>query len=164
MTLSLLRKTSMAFLWLLMAAAVVPAQTAKAAHEEDSLKATVAALDSALFDAVNRCDLKTVDSFWDDNIEFYHDKSGLTVGRTAMTDSIRSNVCGKFVRELVPGTLEVYPIAGYGAVEIAEHRFLHPYAQDHGVVGQAKFMHLWQLKDGKWRITRAISYDHGLAK
>jgi hypothetical protein len=53
---------------------------------------------------------------------------------------------------------------GYGAVEIGVHRFLHPFEQDHGVVGEAKFIHLWQLKDGKWKITRVISYDHGLAK
>ena len=62
------------------------------------------------------------------------------------------------------GTLEVYPLNGYGAVEIGVHRFYHPYEQDHGEVGEAKFIHVWQNKDGVWKITRVISYDHGAAK
>jgi hypothetical protein len=44
------------------------------------------------------------------------------------------------------------------------HRFYHPYERDHGEVGEAKFIHLWQNKDGAWKITRVISYDHGAAK
>ena len=27
-------------------------------------------------------------------------------------------------------------------------------------VGEAKFVHLWQYKNGAWKITRVISYDH----
>jgi hypothetical protein len=27
-------------------------------------------------------------------------------------------------------------------------------------VGEAKFIHLWQFKNGDWKITRVISYDH----
>ena len=57
----------------------------------------------------------------------------------------------------------VHPIH-YGAVEIGVHRFYHPGAHDQDVVGEAKFVHLWQYKDGAWKITRVISYDHGLAK
>jgi len=49
---------------------------------------------------------------------------------------------------------------GYGAVEIGVHRFHHPGEQDQDVVGEAKFIMLWQNKDGAWKITRVISYDH----
>jgi hypothetical protein len=41
------------------------------------------------------------------------------------------------------------------------HRFRHPGDSD---VGEAKFVMLWQYKDGAWKITRVISYDHGAAK
>jgi hypothetical protein len=27
-------------------------------------------------------------------------------------------------------------------------------------MGEAKFIHLWQNKEGKWQITRVISFDH----
>jgi hypothetical protein len=139
-------------------------QMAKSPTQNKELFNTVAALDKALFDAVNGCDIDKVASLWADDAEFYHDKTGLMTGGKKITLAIKENLCGKVQRELVPGTLEVYPMEGYGAVEIGVHRFLHPFQQDHGVVGEAKFMHLWQLKEGKWKITRVISYDHGPAK
>ena len=129
---------------------------------QDALYQTVAALDTKLFDAVNQCDMKTVDSMWADDAEFYHDKAGLMVGRQNIVDAIKNNLCGKVTRQLVPGTLEVYPLNDYGAVEIGVHRFYHP--DDKANVGEAKFIHVWQNKDGVWKITRVISYDHGAAK
>jgi len=148
------------------------AQTVKSpAHKPAAKKAvaspllqTILALDKALFSAIDRCDMTEFASFWAEDVEFYHDKDGLTIGRDNIVTSVKNNLCGKVKRELVPGTLEVYPLNGYGAVEIGVHRFLHPGTQDHGVVGEAKFIHLWQNKDGKWKITRVISYDHGTAK
>ena len=131
---------------------------------QDALYQTVAALDTKLFDAVNHCDMKTVDSMWADDAEFYHDKNGLMVGRQNIVDAIKNNLCGKVTRQLVPGTLEVYPLNGYGAVEIGVHRFYHPDDPDQRNVGEAKFIHVWQNKDGVWKITRVISYDHGAAK
>jgi ketosteroid isomerase-like protein len=149
---------------LLVAIAINAAQSAASPANSDPLFKTVSQLDTELFGAVNRCDIKTVDRFFSDDAEFYHDRNGLMVGRQNIVDSIKNNLCGKVQRELVPGTLEVYPLNGYGAVEIGIHRFYHPWAQDHGVVGEAKFIHVWQHKDGQWKITRVISYDHALAK
>jgi hypothetical protein len=139
------------------------AQTPKSTPTmQDELYQTVAALDTKLFEAVNQCDMKTVDSMWADDAEFYHDKNGLMVGRQNIVEAIKNNLCGKVTRQLVPGTLEVYPLKGYGAVEIGVHRFYHP--NDNGNVGEAKFIHVWQNKDGVWKITRVIRYDHGAAK
>lgn len=131
---------------------------------QDMLYQTVASLDTQLFTAVNQCDLKTLNALWADDAEFYHDKGGLMVGRQNIVDAIKNNLCGKVNRQLVAGTLEVHPLNGYGAVEIGVHRFYHPYEQDRGEVGEAKFIHVWQNKDGVWKITRVISYDHGAAK
>ena len=131
---------------------------------EKELVKTVQALDSGLFDAVNHCDMQKVESYWAVDAVFLHDKAPPLIGRGAIVDSIKNNLCGKVVRELVPGTLEVHSLKDYGAVEIGVHRFLHPFSQDHGVIGEAKFIHLWQLQDGRWRITQVISYDHQLAK
>ena len=68
--------------------------------------------------------------------------------------------------ELVPGTLQVYNMKGYGAVERGVHRFHHPGHEDAESLGEGKFIHLWQYKAGAWKITRAISYDdhHAAAK
>jgi hypothetical protein len=131
---------------------------------QDELTKAVTELDKELFDAYNTCNIDKLGTLVTDGLEFYHDKTGLTVGKQPFLDSIKKNICGKVTRQLVPGTLEVYPLNGYGAVEIGVHRFYHPGTQDHGVVGEAKFVTLWQYKDGTWKITRAISYDHALAK
>jgi hypothetical protein len=125
------------------------AQSPKSAPTtQDALYQTVAALDAKLFDAVNSCDMQTVNSMWAHDAEFYHDKTGLMVGRQNIVDSVKNNLCGKVTRQLVPGTLEVYPLNGYGAVEIGVHRFYHP--NDSANVGEAKFIHVWQNKDGVW--------------
>ncbi len=132
---------------------------------QDTLFATIQSLDTRLFDAYNHCDLKTFGSLLADDLEFYHDKGGLMRGRQAVVDAVKQNICGKVTRELVPGTLEVYPIANYGAVEIGVHRFHHPGHEDTEGVGEAKFIHLWQETNGTWQVTRVISFDHhGLAK
>jgi hypothetical protein len=45
----------------------------------DDLFRTVAFLDAALFDAYNKCDLAKFSSLLADDVEFYHDKGGLTL-------------------------------------------------------------------------------------
>ena len=143
-------------------AQAVPALDSIKSDEE--LTRAITALDKQLFDAYNTCNLDKLGTMVADDLEFYHDKTGLAVGKQVFLDAIKNNICGKVTRKLVPGTLEVYPLHGYGAVEIGVHRFYHPGTQDHDVVGEAKFVTLWQYKDGAWKITRAISYDHEVAK
>jgi hypothetical protein len=131
---------------------------------QEELTKAITELDKELFDAYNTCNLEKLGSLVADDLEFYHDLSGLATGKQTFLDAIKNNICGKVTRELVPGTLEVHPLKGYGAMEMGTHRFLHPWTQDHGVVGEGKFITLWQYKNGVWKLTRAISYDHGPAK
>ena len=140
-----------------------PVVNAQSADPPGQLFQTIQALDTEFFDTYNRCDLSKMSTMVAEDLEFYHDKTGLALGRQNLLDAIKNNICGKVTRELVPGTLEVYPIATYGAVEIGVHRFHHPGQPDN--VGEAKFITLWQNKDpqsknGKWQITRVISFDH----
>jgi hypothetical protein len=140
-----------------------PAQTAPPLDKiqnQEELDRAITALDAALFDAYNRCDLVKFASFIDDNVEFYHDQGGVTLGQAALTDSVKKNICGKVTRELVPGSLKVYHMKGYGALEVGVHRFHHPGHDDTEGVGEGQFIHLWQYKDGAWKITRVVSYDH----
>jgi hypothetical protein len=160
----LLSSKIIVFLFLL--AISVPLAVAQSVPSLDNIKSqaeldkAIATLDAALFDSYNRCDLEKFSSFFADDVEFYHDQGGVTLGRVALTDSIKKNICGKVTRELVPGTLQVHYMKGYGAVEMGVHRFHHPGHEDSEGVGEASFIHLWQCKDGAWKITRVISYDH----
>jgi hypothetical protein len=70
-------------------------------------------------------------------------------GSAALTDSVKKNICGQTMRELAPGTLQVYFfMKGYGALEVGVHPFHHPGHEDTIGVGEGKFIHLWQFMDG----------------
>ena len=133
--------------------------TAQPAMPPDELFKTVQALDTKLFEAYNHCDLATLGTMVADDLEFYHDQTGLSVGKDLFLSAIKQNICGKVQRTLLSDTLEVYPLKGYGAVEIGIHRFTHP-GHPEERPGEAKFVTLWQNKNGEWKITRAISYNH----
>lgn len=132
---------------------------AQSKGDSGTLFKTIESLDSRLFDAYNHCDLKTLGAMVSEDLEFYHDQTGLSAGKDPFIAAIRQNICGKVLRILVPGSMEVYSLKGYGAVEIGVHRFHHPEHPEDGV-GEAKFVTLWQNKDGVWKVTRAISYNH----
>ena len=83
----------------------VHAQTTPA---PEALFQTIQSLDTQLFDAYNHCDLEKFGSLLADDLEFYHDKTGLSRGRPALVEGVKNNICGKVTRELVPGTLEVW--------------------------------------------------------
>jgi Domain of unknown function (DUF4440) len=139
----------------------IQAQTPASKTPPDELYKTIAGLDSAFFDSYNTCDLKKFESFISEDIEFYHDKGGLTTSRSQLVESIKNNICGKVRRELIKGSLQVFPLANYGAIETGEHYFYEiANGKSDKPVGIAKFFQLWQLKDGEWKMTRIFSYDH----
>ncbi|WP_417763793.1 nuclear transport factor 2 family protein [Shewanella sp.] len=135
---------------------------AETAPEHESLYNTVAALDAAVFDAFNHCSesgqLDKHASYFAADVEFYHDNGGVTWTREDMIAGTRKNVCGKFSRELVEGSLKVYPIKGFGAIAQGTHRFCQ---FSSGVCeGLADFTMIWHEQNGKWELTRVLSYGH----
>ena len=128
----------------------------------DPLFQKIVALDAELFGAVNACNLEKVASLFSPDVEFYHDRGGVTLGRQAVVDSIRANLCGKRRRDLVAESTEVHPMDNYGALQIGVHLFCEPGEKPclAGKSGAAKFIHLWHNENGIWRITRVLSYDH----
>lgn len=125
-----------------------------------SLYETISQLDSLLFNAYNTRDLEKMKSFFDEDLEFYHDKGGLQ-NYSAVEEGFKNifNQQNPPTRMLVDGSLEVYPIKDFGAIQTGRHTFCHPEngKQD---CGTFKFMHVWQNINGKWKIKRIVSYDH----
>ncbi|HEY5807218.1 MAG TPA: nuclear transport factor 2 family protein [Povalibacter sp.] len=130
------------------------------AHAQPSqdMEITGTELDRQLFGAYNSCNLPAFGNLLAPDIEFYHDKGGLMVGRQSVVDAVEKNICDKVRRELIPGTLHSYPMENYGLVQLGEHRFCSPKTDK--CEGVARFVHLWQKTDGSWHVTRIISYDH----
>jgi hypothetical protein len=124
--------------------------------ESQELYNAIVHMDSVYFNAYNSCDMKTQAAIYSDSIEFYHDKGGLMTSKKDLLDAIQKNICGKVTRVLVKGSIEVYPIKGYGAVEIALHRFIN-HEEGNSESKPDKFIVVWRHKDDKWQITRVIS-------
>lgn len=150
-----------AFAALLVAAGMLAPLSASAgeeAVEAATLTRTITALDDQVFDAYNRCDLETFARYFSPTVEFYHDSGGASFDRDTVVSNTRKYICHKVRRERVPGTLKVYPIKDLGAIEEGEHRFCEV-ATGH-CEGSAKFVMVWQHKDGQWQMTRVLSYGH----
>ncbi|OOG51112.1 DUF4440 domain-containing protein [Rhodanobacter sp. C01] len=128
----------------------------------DALFDKIAALDTAVFDAFNHCSvpeqLQRHASYFAPDVEFYHDQGGVTWTRQAMIAKTAQNVCGHFRRELVPGSLKVYPIKDFGAIEQGVHRFCQFKTGD--CDGMADFVIVWRHQGDQWQITRVLSYGH----
>ncbi|MBL7844346.1 MAG: nuclear transport factor 2 family protein [Cyclobacteriaceae bacterium] len=141
-------------LFLLVASITVAAQT------NNDLFKKIESLDSIVFTAFNTCDIEKFGSMFTKDLEFYHDKGGLT-NYTHTMNAIQGNCDRKLglTRTLVPGSMEVYPIGDYGAVQLASHRFCH---MENGKedCGTFRFVHVWKYEHQQWKISRVISYDH----
>ena len=141
---------------------IMSVSSASMAADTPDLASTVTTLDARLFNAYNSCDLDTLGNLVADDLEFYHDQNGLMTGKAAFIDSISKYICGKVKRTLVPGTLEVHPLKGYGAVEIGTHTFCQTDGRGNctSPAGPARFVQLWQQTGDTWKLTRVISFDH----
>jgi hypothetical protein len=60
-------------------------------------------------------------------------------------------------RELVTGSIEVYPIKDYGAVEIGLHKFHNNQEPANTPSKSSKFIIMWQFTNEEWRIAKVIS-------
>lgn len=138
--------------------------------DDKALSKLILEKDSLFWSGYNTCDYGIMESLLAQEVEFYHDKGGVMMGLPAVMKATRENICGnpnrKTRRELVPGTLRVFPMKNgdkiYGAVISGDHYFYgkqldQPETRD----GLAKFTHLWLIEDDKWKMHRILSYDHG---
>ncbi len=140
-----------------------------AQSEQQKLTATILHLDSAFWNAYNSCDTAHFKDFLTDNVEFYHDKGGVTYDAKSLIDALDKNICGNasshLRREAVAGSVKVYPMKNgdeiYGAIISGEHDF---YLTNNGKPefhsGRANFEQLWVIKDGVWKMSRILSYNH----
>ncbi len=119
-------------------------------------------MDSVLFDAAFvTCSAPAVNALFREDIEFYHDQTGLSAGDKARADFRRlTENCPRrngVVREVVDGSLQVFPMKDDYAIQMGSHRFVNERESSSTV---AKFVHLWQKKDGAWKLIRVLSFDH----
>lgn len=122
------------------------------------------------FDA--RCHSTEIRAMLADDIEMYHDKGGVIAtsadqfmadykkgcAARAAPDAWRSR------RELVPASLTVDLVPGFGAIEDGDHRFYE--RQGDGkerLAGFAHFTQLWVKTPEGWKLKRVFSFAHRAA-
>lgn len=138
---------------------------------DSELFKTIKAKDDLLFGVgFNKCDISQFERLVSENFEFYHDKSGATVSKAAFIKSFKEGLCKspdsyQSRRELVEGSMQVYPLTDkgvlYGALQTGKHRF---YETEKGKpereASTAQFTQFWKIENGEWKLSRIFSYDH----
>lgn len=120
--------------------------------------------DSLLFEkGFNQCDLDIIGQLVTDDIEFYHDRDGITTSKTKFLSAIQNNLCSseknRITRVLDKASFKVFPLYKgaelYGAIQNGTHGF-----------GQTKatYSHLWLIQGQEWKLARVFSYDHHTAQ
>jgi hypothetical protein len=128
--------------------------------KDQALYDTIVHMDSVYFNAYNSCDMATQAAIYSDSIEFYHDGSGLERSKEHLLQALKDNICGKVTRVLVKGSIEVYPLPNFGAVEIGLHRFIN-HKENDAVSKPDRFICVWRHAHGKWQMYRVISLHMG---
>ena len=137
-----------------------PEPAKPAAPRPGELLETIARMDAKLFGAFNAHNVDALMTMFTDDLEFYHDTGGLT--HYQQTKDNFAKMFGNvpdITRTLAEGTLEVYPIKDYGAIEIGVHRFCHT-ENGKEECGSFKFLHVWRKSGESWKISRVVSYGH----
>lgn len=140
--------------------------------ENSELFKTLKANDSLLFDlGFNTCDLSQFNALITDDLEFYHDQSGILNSKEEFIDVMTNGICKsaspyRSRRELIEGSLKVYSLYNngklYGAIQEGSHRFYERFEGKETPGSIAKFTHIWIIDKNQWKIKRILSYDHQL--
>lgn len=157
-----------------LALAVVPAAPAAAQAAQlpsgDALVQAIRAADSTLFRLFfEGCDPERLRTMVSDDLEFYHDKSGVVAGGgpgfvadyTKNCEARKAPDAWRSRRALVAETLVVDPVPGFGAIEAGEHLFYERKGDGpERLAGRAAFTMVWRYQAGTWRLARVLSFRH----
>lgn len=152
-----------------LAAALLAFQPAPASPDP-ALLAEVRAADAALFETFfERCDPARLASMVTPDFEMYHDKDGVVATSGEAFVALYAKGCEakkapeawRSRRALLPETLRVDPVPGYGAIEEGDHVFYERKGDGpEKLVGKAHFVQLWKKGSDGWRVARILSYAH----
>ncbi|CUS43246.1 MAG: nuclear transport factor 2 family protein [Pseudomonadota bacterium] len=161
-------------LLLALAAAIATPAAVTVPATGPALTAEIRTRDTEFFELFfTGCDPARLATMLAPDFEMYHDRDGLVAksavpfiaqygkscaGRT-LPDTWHSR------RALVPGSLHVEAIPGYGAIEEGDHDFYEwkGNGPEHKA-GSAHFVQLWVKGADGWRLSRVFSYAHRAAR
>lgn len=136
------------------------AQQQNSSPQNKKLFAEILHMDSVLFKAFNSRDLNTMKTLFTSDLEWFQDNDGKKDYTQTMKD-FGSLFTRDYVltRTLLPGSMEVYPIKNFGAIQTASHEFSHV-ENGKPEKGTFKFVHIWKKENNEWKLSRVITFDH----
>jgi CubicO group peptidase (beta-lactamase class C family) len=128
----------------------------------DTLRDQILDADRQLFDAYNTCNIVPFSRSLAPDLEFFHDTTGLTGHDWNVTALERR--CGestKYHRVLDEQSVQIFPVPGYGALELGTHRFYESSADGSEKLDATPgFANVWKKTADGWKLTRVLSYGH----
>ncbi len=135
-------------------------------NRKSDLYKTIILNDSLLFNVgLNTCDISQFENLLSDNLKFYHDKDGIS-DKTKFLFDLKNGLCKnpenrQVKRFLINESTEIFPLYKngilYGAVQNGDHMFSEKRESQAGI---AKFINVWQLENGEWKLVTSFSFDH----
>ena len=150
-----------------MTSGIVMAQVDK----NSELFKTLKAKDSILFKVgFNKCEVEKSAALMTEDLEFYHDNSGISNSKEEFIEAMKSGICNKdntqkVYRFLLEESLELFPMYDNGVLYGALQNGRHYFSPNESTTFEdsnnyALFSHLWIIEDGQWKLKRVISYNH----
>ena len=124
----------------------------RSAHDRDVTR-SILHEDARLTRAYNHCELQTLLRMFILGSAVYSPSGRIQ----SPVDEAREKFCGKWQREVVPGSLRVYPVNAAAAIQVGEQRFCPLRAQTCDE-RPAEFVAVWLYSDMRWQITELIRY------
>jgi hypothetical protein len=152
------------------ALAAAPVPPAPTIPTGETLKQAILSRDAEFFELYfTGCDPERLMTMLTPDLEFYHDKGGFAFRDAEAMVADYAKTCAakkapdawRSRRALVPATVRIDPIPGYGAIEDGEHYFYE--GQSDGPqkrVGYGRFTIVWVLSPDGWRLSRCLSFAH----
>jgi CubicO group peptidase (beta-lactamase class C family) len=128
----------------------------------DALRDEILAADRRLFDAYNTCDIAQFSRSLGSDLEFFHDTTGLK-GHDWNVEALKQRCAEstKYHRTLDEESVRVFPVPGYGAMELGTHRFYEKRADGSENLDAAHgFANVWKKTPDGWKLARVLSYGH----
>jgi hypothetical protein len=142
--------------------------------DQPALTEQIAARDADFFETFfTRCEPERLRTMVTADFEMYHDKAGFNFKAAEPFIAEYARQCAerrkpdtwRSRRELVRSTLHVDPVPGYGAIQEGRHLFYERRGDGpEKLAGRARFVHLWKLDGGQWRLAKVLSYAHEKAE
>ena len=122
-----------------------------------ALHETIVALDKLYWEAYNKGDSITLFNLMTDDHEFYHDIGGPTFSKEKMKVRLRNfiNLNDGVVGKTVEGTMEVYELPDYGALQLSYRRFYDK--KNPEWTAPARAIVLWKNTPNGWLRSRVVS-------